>query len=119
MLEIRERPETNIVELTVDGRITRADFDEAVAVLDKKIKEHGNVRLLEEVRSIGAVEPSLIWEDLKWVFAHYKDITRTAVVADHQWIELYTKIVKPFVKIEIRYFESREIEDARRWLESA
>lgn len=119
MLEVREKPDANIVELTVNGRITRADFDQAVAVLDQKIKEHGSVRLLEEVRSIGALEPSLIWEDLKWVFAHYKNITRTAVVADRKWIELYTKIVKPFVKIEMRYFESREIEEARRWLESA
>ena len=118
MLEIRERPGSNIVELTVDGRITREDFDKAVAVLDKKIAEHGNVRLLEEVKRVGAVEPSLIWEDLKWVFAHFKDITKTAVVADRKWIELYTRIVKPFVKIEIRYFDGSEIEEARRWLKS-
>ncbi|MFZ0612954.1 MAG: STAS/SEC14 domain-containing protein [Desulfobacterales bacterium] len=118
MLEIRETPDSNIVEIAVDGRISRKDFDRAVTVLNNKIAVYGNVRLLEEVKRIGAVEPSLIWEDLKWVYLHFKEITRTAVVADRKWIELYTKIVKPFVKIEIRYFDSSEIEEARRWLAS-
>lgn len=119
MLEVRETPDTNIVEFTVDGRITREEFDRVVAVLNKKIEEYGSVRLLEEVRRIGAVEPSLIWEDLKWAFAHVKDISRTAIVADRKWIELYTKIVKPFVKMEVRYFDRGEIEAARRWLARA
>ncbi|MGB8425463.1 MAG: STAS/SEC14 domain-containing protein, partial [Desulfobacterales bacterium] len=119
MLEVRETPDSNIMEITVDGRITRADFDKAAVVLNKKIKEHGSLRLLEEVKSFGAVEPSMILEDLKWVYAHFKDITRAAVVTDRKWIELYTRIVKPFVKIEIRHFDVSEIEEARLWLSQA
>lgn len=117
MLELRETPGSNIVELVIDGRISRDDFDRAIEVLNRVIETHGSVRLLEDIRAFGSVDPSLIWEDLKWAFAHFKDITKTAIVADRKWLEWYTNIFKPFVKMEVRYFESGEIDDARRWLD--
>ncbi|QJT10930.1 STAS/SEC14 domain-containing protein [Oceanidesulfovibrio marinus] len=116
MLELRETPGSNIVELVIDGRISRDDFDRAIEIINRVIEEHGSVKLLEDIRAFGAVDPSLIWEDLKWAFAHFKDISKTAIVADRKWLEWYTNIFKPFVKMEVRYFDSSEIDDARRWL---
>ncbi len=43
MLKVQETPDTNIVEVTVDGRITREDFDGVAVVLNKKIEKYGVV----------------------------------------------------------------------------
>ncbi|MFW5734387.1 MAG: STAS/SEC14 domain-containing protein [Oceanidesulfovibrio sp.] len=40
--------------------------------------------MLEEIRHIGSLEPSMVWKDLKWAVAHFRDISKTAVVADRK-----------------------------------
>lgn len=39
MLEVRGIPDINIVEIALDGRISREDFDRAVDIINAKIDE--------------------------------------------------------------------------------
>lgn len=48
MIEYRNNPEDNIVEITVEGKVTEADFDQVIAKLKADIKKHGKLRILEE-----------------------------------------------------------------------
>ena len=116
MLSIHTVPGTNLVELVVDGQVSAPDFDRALAHLNGAIAAHGSIRLLEEVRALGSVPLSRMWEDLKFGWEHMKDIERCAVVGHSGWIEAWTNIVKPFVRCPVRYFPEEEIEMARAWL---
>lgn len=116
MFEFCEIPDTNILELSIDGKVTRGDFDKAVAKMETMIARHGKIKILEVVHNIGKMEPSAIWEDIKWSPKHLKDFSHAAVVADQKWIEWVTALVKPFVSVEIRFFHTDEIDNARRWL---
>ena len=116
MITYYEVSETNIIEVTVDGKITAQDFDELVEKFEAAMERHGKVRVLEHVKSFGGMPLSKWWEDFKFGIKHWRDVERAAVVADKKWIELWTKVVKPFVKCEVRYFASAEIEEARQWL---
>jgi hypothetical protein len=116
MFEYREIPETNIVEFTIDGKITAQEFDEVIERLEAAIAQHGTIRVLEHIRSFGGMPAAKWWDDIKFGFRHARHVSRAAVVAEKKWIEVFTRLVSPFVSAEVRYFDAAEIDEARRWL---
>jgi hypothetical protein len=87
-------PNTNIVEMTVDGGISAVEFDDIIGKLEAAIEKHGNVRLLKHIRSLGAVPVSKFWDDIRFACENLKRFSRAAVVADQKWIEVFTKMAK-------------------------
>lgn len=116
MIEYHQDPATNIIELVVDGKLSRAELDEIAQKLETAIEQHGKVRLLEDVRGFGGIEPSALWENIRFSLRHLSDFSRVAVVGDTTWVEWLTRAAKPLVRGEVRYFERARIEEARRWL---
>lgn len=116
MIEYRDDPDTDIIEVVVDGKISRADFDQIAEKLEAAIKRHGKVRLLEDIRGFSGIAPSALWEDIRFSLRHLSDFSRVAVVADKTWMEWLAKAVNPLVRGEVRHFERARIEEARRWL---
>lgn len=116
MLTFRSVPNTNIVELTVDGEVTRDDFDAVITEINSKIADYGSVDVLEEIRDIGKLPPSVVWADLKWAASHMKNVGRAAVVCDKHWVEKMVDVMQPLTKADIRHFDHDEIGVARHWL---
>ncbi|MEQ8205676.1 MAG: STAS/SEC14 domain-containing protein [Woeseia sp.] len=116
MLQYRWIPESNIVEFTIDGAITRRQFADLVTEVESKIEDFGSVDLLEEIRSIGNIPPSVLWADLRWAVSHWKKIGRVAVVCDKDWVGKAVDVMQPLVAMDVRHFELTEKEEARRWL---
>lgn len=116
MLAFTSIPGSNIVEITVDGDVSRADFDAVISEINSKIDDYGSVDIIEVIRSIGSVPPSVFRDDLVWAFRYWKKIGRAAVVSDKDWIENLVKMIRPFVKAEVRPFDLDELEEARAWL---
>lgn len=116
MLTMRNIPNTNIVEFTVDGEITRDDFDAVITEVNSKITDYGGVAVLEEIRDIGKMPPSVIWADLRWAVSNMKHVRRAAVVCDKAWIETMVEVMQPLTKADVRHFQADEIDDARKWL---
>lgn len=116
MIRYQEDPSSHVVEITVDGAISREEFEVVAGKLEAVMALHGKVRLLEEIRSLGGIDPSTFWDDLKFSLRHLNDFSRCAVVTDKRWIEWFAKAVDPFVACEIHHFPPERIDDARRWL---
>jgi hypothetical protein len=119
MVEYHEIPGTNIVELTVDGKISAPEFDDLLSRMRGAIERHGKVRVLEHIRSFRGMPVSKWWDDVKFGFQHSKDVERAAVVADKAWIEMGTNFAKHFVRGEIRYYDASELNAARAWITEA
>lgn len=116
MLHLKEIPETNIVELTLDGKISQEDFMVVTTILENKIKKQGKLKILEEVKSFDGLPLKLWWKDLKFGLIHRNDFEKAAVVSDKIWLRLLTQAIKPFTKGEVRFFKHRHVRDARLWL---
>tara|TARA_R110000737_G_scaffold2923_18_gene9918 strand:- start:3281 stop:3664 length:384 start_codon:yes stop_codon:yes gene_type:complete len=119
MLTINEIPNTNILEFTLDGSLSRAEFDQLAAIADKMIETHGKVKVIEIIKNIGKIEPSAIWADLKWEPRHLKYFSHVAVVCDQKWIEWIVAACKVFISAEMKTFHLDELEEARDWIKSA
>ena len=121
MIEVREQPDSNIVEMTVSGHITAQAFDQALAAFKHAIERHGRVRVLENVGTLDTppIPWNRMWEDVKFGFEHLSDITHVAVVADQGWIGVYVNMLNPLMKAELKHFRQAELDAARAWLAQA
>ncbi|WEK43046.1 MAG: STAS/SEC14 domain-containing protein [Candidatus Sphingomonas colombiensis] len=110
-----EVADDGLVELVVDGTITRADFDKVVTTLEGEFGTHGKVNIVEVVRKFGGIAPHLWWQDVKWSFGHLDRFGRCAMVTDSGWIGPVARVVAAMLPIELKTFGMSELEAARAW----
>jgi hypothetical protein len=121
MIEIREHPDSNIVEMTMSGSVTAQEFDDTLATFKAAIERHGRIRILEDIGELDAppIPWTKLWEDIKFSFEHLSDMTHVAVVADQGWIGAYVNMMNPLMKAEIKHFKRAERDVALEWLKQA
>ncbi len=119
MIEHRIVPDSNIIEFVIDGTIEKEDLEKTLLACELFISEHDTIRILKHVKSIGSIDPSAAWDNLKWSWRNISHISHVALVADQKWMEIWSKLASPFVNAEVRSFGSDEIDQAREWLKSA
>jgi hypothetical protein len=116
MITCTTDPTDGVVELTVEGGVTRADYDAVVAELDRAIAASGKLRLVEVIRDLGPIDSSVWWQDIKWAWTHVKHVARCAVVTDKGWIGPVTRAAGALIAAEIRVFPLAELDAARAWV---
>ena len=119
MRNYREDHAAGIVEISLDGRIGRADFDRVVTQLEAMFERHDRIRMLEEVRQFSGIDPSLMWEDAKFSLKHLRDIGHCAVVTDKGWVGPFAKAAGALTPCKVRVFGLDELAAARAWLREA
>jgi hypothetical protein len=117
-LNIVEKMEGRVLEVTMTGKLTRADFQHFIPETNRLIKRHGKIRTLALMHDFHGWEAGALWEELKWDFKHFKDIERIALVGEQKWQATLSKLCPPFTTAEVRYFDHRDLNQARRWIES-
>lgn len=115
-LGYRNNSENNIVEITIEGKVTEADFDRLIEQVQADFKKHGKLRILEEVRSFNGIDPIALWKDLKFGLPHLNDITHVAIVTDTKWMRTLSTAIDNLISAEVKAFEGSQIEAAREWL---
>ncbi|MGA9334905.1 MAG: STAS/SEC14 domain-containing protein [Rudaea sp.] len=119
MLNVQPQDGTNILEFTIDGGFNRSEFDTVAARIEQMVALHGKIRVIEIIKSIGPIEPSAFWQDLKFAPKHMKDFSHVAVVGDQKWITWLSRMAKPFLSAKVRIFGLDEVEKARVWIKTA
>lgn len=110
---------SNIVELTVAGHVSKAEFDRAASVLEDMIDKHGSVRVLQVIHSFEGMDIAAFWEDMRFGLRHLNDFSCVAVVTDAMWIKWWAEFVEPFLAAEIKVFTPDELNAAKAWLRPA
>ena len=119
MIDYKNNENNNLVELTIFGKITEADFNRVTALLADDIKRHGKLKLLEEIRSFEGIDPIALWKDIQFSVQHINDFSHVAVVADVEWVRTISTAIDNILSAQVKAFESSQIETARTWLETA
>lgn len=115
-MQYKEDPEHKLIELVVDGKVTRQEFGNITKKMEAFITKHDRIKVLEDVRKFTGLDPSVIWEGIKFDFYHLKDVSHCAVVSDMGWVGPFARAAGVFISCEIRTFHRDKIEDAREWL---
>ena len=115
MLDIAMDLDAGFLELTVDGAISDADYQQAVDAVSLLLARHKKINIVEVVKDIGWVDPGVWLKDLAFHLTHRSFMRRAAIVSDKGWMGPLTNLVAPLYPTSIRNFKLAEIEAARRW----
>lgn len=119
MLNCDVDPASGVIELTVDGAITAADYEKVVAVLEIELARRDKLRVVEIIRAIGHIDAAVWWRDVRWAFGHMTKLGRCAVVTDKGWVGSITRAVSALMPAEIRVFPMTALDEARAWVRAA
>ena len=117
-LDYTEFPDDKVVEVRLDGRITRTEYDGCIDKLQDFIDTHGTVKRVEIIASFTGFDPSTIWEGIKFDFRNITHISHVAVVSDIGWISPASKAAGALVSTQLRRFGMDHLEEARTWVRS-
>ena len=119
MLTVQADEAAGYLELTVDGRIGRAEFQQAVDAVDMLLKTHKKIDVVEVVKSFGWIEPEVWWKDMVFHLSHGAFMRHAAVVSDAGWVGPLTRMLAPLYPAAIRSFGLNQLEEAREWARSS
>lgn len=115
MLKVEPDAAAGFLEITVDGTISRDEYEAIVTVVDELLKNHDKLNVVEVVRELGWIEPEVWWKDILFHLSHRNFLHRVAVVSDRGWVGPVTRLFAPLYPAAIRTFGEAELDEARRW----
>lgn len=116
-IDLRPHPDTNLLEVVVNGKLTHEDYVHFVPLVEQMVKRHGKIRVLMDMIDFHGWEASALWDDTRFTFKHFNDISQIAMVGDKTWEKGMSKFCNVFTKAEIRYFDWSELSEAKAWLD--
>jgi TRAP-type uncharacterized transport system substrate-binding protein len=116
MFKILDLTRDNLIAFKVTGKVKKADYDVLNTMLKNAEQNYDTIKLYIELESIEGIEPEAVWEDIKSYFKHFKDLSKIAIVSTDDRIKTLTKISKPFIEGQARYFHENELITARAWV---
>ncbi|ODV42999.1 hypothetical protein AWV79_21470 [Cupriavidus sp. UYMMa02A] len=116
MILYHSDPDSPVVEISVEGKITDHDLREAIERLRGDLELNGKTRVLERIEHFTGIEPKALWTDMTFGVSVARRITRAAVVADAGWVRASMHLARFFTKAEVRAFHLNELEEARAWI---
>lgn len=115
MLKIETDAAAGFLEMTVDGTISRDEYEAVVSAVEELLKTHDKLNVVEVVRELGWIEPEVWWKDILFHLSHRNFLHRVAVVSDRGWVGPVTRLFAPLYPAAIRTFAEAELDEARRW----
>lgn len=106
----------NAIQISINGKVTRADYQPLISKLEELIRQEGKIGVLFEIQNLEGIELGTVTEDLKFEFKNAKDIERCAVVVDKKWQPIAAALVRPLYKGRVKYYERSKLEDARNFI---
>jgi hypothetical protein len=116
MILYHTEPDSPVIEISVEGKITDHDLREAIERMRGDLELNGKTRVLERIEHFTGIEPKALWTDLTLGVSVARKITRAAVVADAGWIHASMHLARFFTKAEVKAFHVNELEQARVWI---
>ena len=116
-IKLEEKEGIKIISLRFNDVLDKEDYELFVPQLENLFKHDGDkVRFLIELENFKGFTLGALWEETKFSFKHFNDIDRIAVVGENRTEKIITEFTRPFTRAEVRFFNTAEIEDAKKWL---
>ncbi len=108
----------NLISTVAVNKLDQADYEQLVPILKNKLNGKGKIRWYFAMEDFKGWTPGAAWEDFKFDIQHAGDFEKIAMVGEKEWQEWLTALMKPFTSAELRFFETKDEEEARRWIRS-
>lgn len=114
---IQLKADQNKIYTTAVAKLDDADYNKLLPFVRQKVDEFDTIRWYFEMREFEGWNPISAWRDVKFDFGHPGYFKRIAMVGEKDWQEWMTQIMKPFTEADIKFFELKDQDDARAWID--
>lgn len=116
-IEINEKHGGRELIIRAVGKVTRDEYRFMAPELERRIRQHGKIRVLFDMTNFTGWDAGAMWEDIKFDAKHFSDIERLAMVGEKKWHESMAIFCKPMTTATVKYFDHTGASEAERWLE--
>src|SRR5262245_65769718 len=113
MLSYKEYDNAQAVEIVLSGRLSTQEFDKIAEKLEAFIKRHGQIRVLEVTKDFEGMDAGAFWHDGKFSLRHVQDFSRVAIVINPDMHYLWSNLVAPFIRVDVKQFSHAATESRR------
>ena len=123
MIEVLDDMPEGVLGVRVGGRLTADDYQGLVPTLEEAVNK-GDIRIVEVIGpEYEGLEAGAVLADLKvgmeYVFGHFKEWKKVAVVTDISWISHAIHALAWMVPGECEIFGMDQLEEAKAWAAAA
>ena len=115
MIEIINRTEHSLLEISVKGTLTKSDFEQIGNFFADELTDDAKVNILLLMDDWDGITPSGLVEDFKLV-TYVKNIEKAAIVADSEFLNIDAKVENLYPGLQVKYFTTAERLEAENWL---
>jgi hypothetical protein len=108
--------EVGLLAYCLEGKATTEQGEEFFGRVQAAHDAGRKVRMYYELIGFPSAEMGVVLEKFKHIGAMWNAIERMAIVGDQGWLGIYTKLVDPITKPDIRHFKADEKDAALAWL---
>ena len=119
MLSYEKKPESDIAEIVVDGKISDEEMNAVITAIKSDLGTGRKLRLLEDVRAFEGMEPAAFFKDPRFGIEMMKGVSHVALVTDAHWLKVVAETFSFVSPAKIKVFERAKIDEARQWLAAA
>ncbi len=121
-IQINEENGGKFIAVHVSGKIVKEDYEKLFPKFERLARAYQKLGILYEMSDfhrwdlVSLYEGKVLKIQCSDIFKH---VERCAMVGNKNWQEVMTTLCNPFTKVEIPYFDLRNIASTRKWLEEA
>ncbi|HOB98852.1 MAG TPA: STAS/SEC14 domain-containing protein [Verrucomicrobiota bacterium] len=116
-ITLGESNDGKVLEVSLTGKLAKGDYEAFVPVVERLVRQHGQIRMLVAMHDFHGWTAGALWEDTKFAAQRFRDIERLALVGETKWQHGMAVFCKPFTAATVRYFDHTALSEARAWLE--
>jgi hypothetical protein len=118
MLEIIDIKQDNIIVTIATGQLQQKDLEKVHPIIHSILDKGLKIRWYFEMNNFNGWIIKELWQDFNLSVAHEKDYERIAILGDEKWQGWATEFMMPFTNANIKYFNIKQKEEAKIWIES-
>ena len=116
MFQLTGPNENDVLTVKPQGRVTKADYDEFLPQLESMLETQGKLRFFIDLNEFTGIEPSAVWQDIKFDVEHRNRYGRTSIVGTDRWAAIAARLSGLLFGAEVKYFDEAKRDEAWRWV---
>jgi hypothetical protein len=118
MIELQQAPDSNIIVVTAQGKITGDDYENTlVPAIEATLERYEKLRFLyilgEEYEGF---ESEALWDDTKVGMRDLTHFEKIGLVSDKNWVRRSIKVFGFLIPGEVKYFSNDQLVEAETWI---
>ena len=118
MIQVLAETKENIIATRAYGKLTDADYKKLLPIMTNALKKFKKICWYFEIVSFEEYQMKAFWDDVKFDLQHIGCYEKIALVCEEKWHYLILRLIRPFIKTEINFFEIDEKDKALCWIKN-